>query len=107
MKLTNGDIVLVPFPFTNLKSIKLRPALVIYSNEKNEDIILLAISSQKSGIKEVMIYNGELSDGELPIISYIKFNKVATLHKSLIKKVVAKINRNIYKETIIAFKELF
>ena len=44
-----GDIVLVSFPFTDLELAKRRPALVVSPdifNEFNEDLILLAVTSQ-------------------------------------------------------------
>ncbi len=41
-----GDIVLVPFPFTELNNIKVRPAVVISATkDKYEDLIVSAISS--------------------------------------------------------------
>lgn len=39
-----GKIILLPFPFTDLTSAKLRPALVIYEGEK--DVIVAFISSK-------------------------------------------------------------
>lgn len=39
-----GKIIAVPFPFTNLKGAKVRPALVIY--EGREDVIVAFISSK-------------------------------------------------------------
>ena len=44
-----GDIVLVPFPFTDQSSIKKRPAVVVSSatyNRDRPDIIILAVTSQ-------------------------------------------------------------
>ena len=44
-----GDIVLVPFPFTDQSSIKKRPAVVVSSSAYNRDrpdIIILAVTSQ-------------------------------------------------------------
>lgn len=39
-----GDIVLIPFPFTNLTGLKNRPALVLI--DQNEDVTVAFISNQ-------------------------------------------------------------
>lgn len=44
-----GDVILVPFPFTDQSATKQRPAVVISSsryNTEQPDLILLAITSQ-------------------------------------------------------------
>ena len=44
-----GDIVLVPFPFTDQSTIKKRPAVIVSSREYNNgrpDIIIMAITSR-------------------------------------------------------------
>jgi mRNA interferase MazF len=44
-----GDVVLVPFPFTNQITSKQRPAVIISSNEyanSRPDVVLMAITSQ-------------------------------------------------------------
>ena len=44
-----GDIVLVPFPFTDLSASKRRPAVVISGLEYNQarrDVVLMAVTSQ-------------------------------------------------------------
>jgi mRNA interferase MazF len=50
MSLKRGDIVLLPFPWTDLSSYKVRPALVVSDdafNKKNKDAIFLFITSHK------------------------------------------------------------
>ena len=44
--LTKGDIVLFPFPYTDLSDRKLRPCLVL-SEEMGDDIMLCQITSQR------------------------------------------------------------
>ena len=44
-----GDVVLVPFPFTDQSGIKKRPAVVVSSsgyNASRRDIVIMAITSQ-------------------------------------------------------------
>jgi len=44
-----GDVVLVPFPFSNQTATKKRPEVVISSslyNEKTNDIVILAVTSK-------------------------------------------------------------
>lgn len=49
MRFEFGDVVLVPFPFTDQSSTKKRPAVVISSQEYNSerpDLIVMAVTSQ-------------------------------------------------------------
>jgi len=82
-----GKIVLVPFPFTDLTSAKLRPALVIYEGEK--DVVLTFISSKiPPDLSEVDILITEDHPGfrkaGLKVDSVIKLDKIATVLKDLI-----------------------
>lgn len=49
MSLRFGDVIVVPFPFTDQSAIKKRPALVVSSDayqRERPDLILMAITSQ-------------------------------------------------------------
>jgi mRNA interferase MazF len=56
-----GDVVLVPFPFSDLSTTKKRPAVVISSTSYNEsslDIVILAVTSKtdkSTGIGECLV----------------------------------------------------
>jgi len=62
-----SDIVLVPFPFTDLTAIKQRPALVISPRRLNDtrpDLVVVAITSQipaALGEDEVRLPDPELA----------------------------------------------
>ena len=51
-----GDIVLVPFPFTDQSAVKRRPAVVISSqayHRSRPDIVIMAVTSQQATILSV------------------------------------------------------
>jgi mRNA interferase MazF len=51
-----GDVVLVPFPFTDQTAIKKRPAVVVSSDAYNKtrpDVILMAITGHVSGYSRI------------------------------------------------------
>jgi len=82
-----GKIVLIPFPFTDLTSTKLRPALVLH--EGDADIIVAFISSKlpkKPSPSDVIITerNPEYAPTGLKVSSVIKLDKVATLSREMV-----------------------
>jgi mRNA interferase MazF len=81
-----GKIVLIPFPFTDLTSTKLRPALVLYEGER--DVIVVFISSRigKAKPNDVLIKeeNSEFRQTGLKGESFVRVDKIATLSKRLI-----------------------
>lgn len=84
-----GDIVLVPFPFTDLSGQKVRPALILSKKESGDDITLCFISSVQSRkvlSNEVVIKEDSknFENTGLKVSSIIKVTKIATLEKKVI-----------------------
>jgi len=76
-----GDIILVPFPFTDLKGSKNRPALVLVSS--NLDITVSFISTQiKWGDKFDVVLKPSDVNG-LKKESLLRLSKLATIDKDL------------------------
>lgn len=80
-----GDVVVVPFPFSNLTSYKRRPALVVI-NLPGPDIVLCQITSQN---REGDLFSIELKiedwqNGGLKKLSYIRPDRIFTAEKSII-----------------------
>jgi len=105
-----GDILIVPFPFSNLREIIQRPVLVLSNNNYNRnsrDIIICGITSNLKDTQcSVLIDNTKLSQGQIPIRSRIKVDKLFTIEKGIIKKRIAKVNKKIFEEIKKEFRKL-
>ena len=95
-----GDILVVPFPFSNLRAIIQKPVLVLSNdsyNKNSDDIITCGITSNlKDTSCSVMIDNNNLSGGKIPIQSRIKVDKLFTVEKRIVKKKIAKVNKETF-----------
>lgn len=93
-----GDIVMVPFPYSDLSSIKTRPALVISNRSfRGDDVILAGITSHKSDYG-IAFSEEDLENGNLPLISYIKAGKLISAEKSIIRSVEARLGKKKMKK---------
>lgn len=85
-----GDILLIPIPFSDLTSSKKRPVLVLsnnYYNTKTEDIIVAAITSNiASKGYSIVISNKNLQEGILHVTSCVRVDKTYTLSQSIVIK---------------------
>ena len=104
---TKGDIVLFPFPFTDLSNRKMRPCLVI-SDEMNEDIVLCQITSQRIRKDRycVEIGKNETVDGDLKIDSYIRTNMIFTASKRQILNRICRIKGKEYEDVVDIINDL-
>ncbi len=98
------DIILIPFPYSNLSENKKRPAIVLSNeeyNSKNGDVICCAITSNPRNYERSIVINEkDLDEGNLRYESEVKPNKVFTLSQSLVIKRLAKLNVDKSKEII-------
>ena len=81
-----GDIVLVPFPFTDQTTTKKRPAVVVSSasyNAARPDLILMAVSSQMRATATL---------GEVVIVDW---QKAGLLKPSVVKPVLTTIEKGL------------
>jgi len=82
-----GDILLIPVPFTDLSSQKQRPVVVISIdnyNNKHLDIVVVAMTSNPSEDEySFMVENVDLLKGILKRPSRIRVDKIYTLSQSI------------------------
>ncbi len=77
-----GDIVLLPFPFTDLSDSKYRPAVVLVVSE--HDVVVAFITSQIKWSSHHAVKIDASQVNGLKVDSYIRLNKLATLDSNLV-----------------------
>jgi|SRR3989338_1472992 len=102
MNVNRGDIVLLPVPFSDQSSRKVRPAIVISNdtiNRMSEDIILVPLTSVLKEVPYSIIISQEnLSEGKLITTSRARMDKVFTAHKSLIRMNIGTLKHDILRK---------
>lgn len=99
-RLVKGDIVIIDFPFSNLKDSKRRPVLVL-KVPKGEDVIVNQItgSSYESDV-EISIRNTDFSNGSLKRESFVRIDKIGSIEKTLIKYKIGSLKQEKFKEIL-------
>lgn len=103
-----GDIILIPFPFTDLSNSKVRPALVISNSAVNRttDLICVQITSQvykndfSFEIKDTDVTNS------LHGYSEVRCHKIFTADKTIIRKKISHLHSTILSVLLNKIKSL-
>ena len=82
--LVKGNVVVLPFPYSDLSSAKKRPALILGILE-GKDIILCQITSKQRHDKySIDLKAADFKQGKLNLDSYIRPNRIFTADRSII-----------------------
>ncbi|MFA5215362.1 type II toxin-antitoxin system PemK/MazF family toxin [Sulfuricurvum sp.] len=87
-----GDIILISFPYTDLLSAKKRPVLVVKNENEYGDIVCFQITSNVKQSNLFEIHSDDLSEGELKLRSFVKYDKCFTISTQNADKKLAQIN---------------
>jgi mRNA interferase MazF len=102
-----GEIVVLPFPQTNLQLGKRRPALVVV-DLPGDDLILCQITSQAHRDSySIPVDAGEFESGQLSVRSYIRPNRLFTVEQSVILYTAARLTKAKLSETLAKLRQLF
>ena len=104
MAIQRGDVVLVPFPFTDLTSQKVRPAVVVSPDNTGEDVLLAFVSSTPAmspiPLTDLPIPadHPEFSNTGLKKASVVKAAKLLALHKTKILRRLGRLGPVLVRE---------
>jgi mRNA interferase MazF len=101
-----GDIVIIPFPFSDLSGSKKRPALVL-ANLPGDDILLCQITSQNTKDSfSITITDHDFASGALPVISNIRPTRIFTADKNIIIRKAGTVKPAIAQKVVLVLIDL-
>ncbi|HJS19614.1 MAG TPA: type II toxin-antitoxin system PemK/MazF family toxin [Anaerolineales bacterium] len=105
-----GDILLVPIPFTDLSSQKRRPVIVVSNNSYNQRTIDLVVVAMTSNPIEAdysfTITSADLEKGALNHPGKVRVDKIYTISKSIVVRTFGRVNENVLERIRMQFQEL-
>ena len=98
-----GDVVLVHFPFTDLRSTKLRPAIALAIH--GEDLVVVGVFSNISPSPKacwLLIQEGQPAFHRtgLKKTSVVKGEKVAVLHRSIVHSLIGSLHPSLLQAVV-------
>lgn len=102
-----GEVVVLPFPQTNLQSGKRRPALVV-ADLPGDDLILCQITSQaRSDGYSIPLDVADFERGRLAINSFIRSHRLFTVEQAVILYAAGKVKNAKLQEVKTKIRQLF
>ena len=89
MRCSRDDVVLLPIPFTDLSSTKVRPAVVVGHGTWPGDLFVVPVTSQTAKADLILT---EWANAGLNVPSGLK-GQICTVEDRLVRKVVGRIRR--------------
>jgi mRNA interferase MazF len=92
---------LLRFPFSNLRSSKVRPAIVLSNNKYNrnsEDFIAVPLTSNLR-LKDyaILVTNNELESGNLIVDSKVKVDRIFSVSQRLVRMEIGRIRTDVHQ----------
>lgn len=99
MNVNQKELVLLPYPFSDIEGSKVRPALVIsnnFFNKKGKDCIMVPLTTIiKDEPYSIIINQQDLNSGKLLKPSRIRIDKIFNIEKNLVIMKIGTVNNKI------------
>lgn len=95
-----GEVVVIPFPFSDLSNSKRRPALVIAPLQGSDLILCMMTSQHTKDSDALLLRDADFSHGRLQRDSYIRPNRLFTADAALIIRRVGQLSPSMTQQVI-------
>jgi len=103
---TAGEVVLVPFPFSNLSQSKVRPAVCLADAGRGDWILCQITSNAYGDPRAVPLDAADFASGGLLIASFARPGKLFTAHTALVLRSVGSLTPAALKRVLLAVVQI-
>lgn len=104
------DIVLLSFPFSDLQTSKVRPAIVISNdrhNRRSEDFVAVPLTSNlKYRDYAILVTNEALEKGNLIVDSKAKVDRIFSVSERLVRMNIGRVKKELHESIVSTLLEL-
>ena len=104
------EMVLIPVPFSDLKSKRRRPVIIISNdlyNQKTEDIVVIAVTSNlEKKDYTILITQADTEEGTLPQESMVRVDKIYSLSQLIVIKGLGRIKQATFEKIVVLLNRL-
>jgi mRNA interferase MazF len=101
-----GEVVLVPFPFSDLSQSKVRPAVCLADAGRGDWILCQVTSNPYGDPAAVILQPSDFASGGLLIVSYARPGKLFTAHSGLLARSVGVLTQATFERVLSAVMAL-
>lgn len=100
------QVILLPFPFSDLSASKLRPALLLAAAGKGDWLLCQITSNPYADPRAVTLAEVDFADGGLQRVSHARASKLFTAHESLFQRAVGQLKAERHAQVVEAVVEM-
>ncbi|MBK5938869.1 hypothetical protein CCR96_06325 [Halochromatium roseum] len=100
MTCRRGDLVLVPFPFTDLSTEKRHPVLCLTDADGFGDFLAAAVTAKGHHVHGCSLDVSVIASGRLPSASWVRVDRLITLSQSLVSKTFGRVTPEFLADVI-------
>lgn len=102
-----GQVILIPFPFSDLSATKVRPAVCLADAGKGDWVLCQVTSRAYADPGALELTDADFASGGLRLVSYARPGKLFTAHESLFVSTAGELNSHALSRILRAIVTLF
>ena len=95
-----GSLVVLPFPFSDLRTTQRRPVLLLTAPDGYGDFLAMVVTAQAGHPDSLALTQPDMQTGTLPQASWIRTDKVVSLNRALVKKEIGKTSTALRQQAV-------